>query len=251
MSWNKTVMTKSGEELLSKMLNGSKLTFTRVVVGNETVDEEDLPNQTEILSPIPAPALIVGKQEAESKNGVTVLIQIRNDGMLETSRMKQIGIYAKSEHDSEVLFLILQDEIGEEIPTYAYFSQFSIELSVVVAISRTNNIEVQSSPLVFVPRGEFEEFRNSVEKFKERIDSSELATLNAIYNSVEVSANETPAVGVKTHYYIVKGVSGYKPCEPEPDLSGVEDGVLETDNGIVQGYVQDENGTHPMALLNE
>ena len=69
MSWNQVILTKVGEELLSKMLNGSKLIFTRVVIGDTTVNESQLSMQTAVFSPLSAPALIVGKQEVPSKNG--------------------------------------------------------------------------------------------------------------------------------------------------------------------------------------
>lgn len=149
MSWSEVTITQSGERILSRMLNGAKLIFTRVVIGSETVNEQALPAQTTVFAPIDAPALIAGKNEIEGKNGTQIKIQIRNDGVTKTTRMKQIGLYAKTEHDDEVLFGILQDEIGEEIPTFADFSQFLIELWAIVAISRTNNIQIAESPLVY------------------------------------------------------------------------------------------------------
>lgn len=162
MSWNQVIMTKVGEELLSKMLNGSKLIFTRVVIGDTTVNESQLPMQTAVFSPLSAPALIVGKQEVPSKNGTEILIQIRNDGMTETSRMKQIGLFAKSEHDDEVMLGILKDDIGEEIPAYDDFPQFMIELAITIGISRTNNIAVIVSPSVYVPKSEFDKVKSQM-----------------------------------------------------------------------------------------
>lgn len=156
MSWNKVTLTKSGEELLSSMMNGSKLIFTRVVIGDKTVADEKLSVQTAVFSPISAPALISGSREVPSKNGTEILIQIRNDGISETTRMKQIGLFAKTEHMDEVMLGILQDETGEEIPAYSDFPQFLIELSVTVGISRTNNINVQVNPSVYVSRTELD-----------------------------------------------------------------------------------------------
>lgn len=51
MSWNQVILTKVGEELLSKMLNGSKLIFTRVVIGDTTVNESQLSMQTAVFRP--------------------------------------------------------------------------------------------------------------------------------------------------------------------------------------------------------
>ncbi len=166
MSWENVTITNDGEKLLSKMMNGSKLLFTRVVVGDRTVNNAALSAQTSVFSPISAPALIAGKSETPQKNGTQIRIQIRNDGVTETSRMRQIGLYAKSEHDGEVLFGILQDEIGEEIPAYADFPQFLIELYATVAVSRTNNIQVVVSPSVYATVEELQEVRKNVADLK-------------------------------------------------------------------------------------
>lgn len=159
MSWKNVVLTKVGEQLLSNMLNGSKLTFTRVVIGDKTVKDEQLPFQTAVFSPILAPALIAGAERVPSGNGTRLDVQIRNDGVLETTQMRQIGLFAKTDHDDEVMLAILQDEIGEEIPAYADFSQFLITLSVVIAISRTNNISVIVSPSVYATQSDLNAVR--------------------------------------------------------------------------------------------
>lgn len=156
MGWNKTTLTRAGESLLSSMLNGSKLTFTRVVLGDKSVNEDQLAMQTSVFSPIAAPALIAGKEETPSKNGTTIEIQIRNDGVLETTRMRQIGIFAKTEHSDEVMIGILQDEVGDEIPSYNDFPQFGIFLQIAIGISRTNNINIIVSPFVYVTKAELE-----------------------------------------------------------------------------------------------
>lgn len=164
MSWNEVTLTESGERLLASMLNGSKLTFTRAVLGSSTVEEEMMPMLTDISSPISAPALISGKKELESGNGTAILIQIRNEGVSETTRMRQIGVFAKSEHNDEVMFGVLQDDIGEEIPAYADFPQFEISIAVALAISRTNNIEVIVSPLVYAKQSDLEALKKSCEE---------------------------------------------------------------------------------------
>ncbi len=165
MSWNQVVLTKVGEELLSGMLNGAKLTITRAVVGDKTVSEAQLPYQTGVFSPIAAPALLSGQEEVAGKNGTQIDIQIRNDGVLETSRMRQVGIFAKSEHHDEVLLGILQDETGDEIPAYGDFPEWMIRLSIVIGISRTNNINVVVNPHVFATKTELETLKNRISKY--------------------------------------------------------------------------------------
>lgn len=166
MSWNNVVLTEVGKRLLSKMLNGSKLTFTRVVIGDKTVKDDQLAMQTAVFSPILAPALISGKREVPSGNGTEILIQIRNNGVTETTRMRQVGLFAKSEHDDEVMLAILQDDVGEEIPAFNDFPQFEISLAVVIGVSRTNNISVIVSPSVYATRADLENIRAECTQYK-------------------------------------------------------------------------------------
>ena len=197
MSWENVTITKSGEQLLSKMMNGSKLIFTRVAVGDKTVNSEMLSAQTSVFSPISAPALIAGRSETPQENGTQIKIQIRNDGVDVTTRMLQIGLYAKSEHDDEVLFGILQDDIGEEIPAYNDFPQFLIELYATIAISRTNNIQVIVNPSVYITFADLQEFKDEIdpslmpkdipEKVSDATEKAELAleTANEVKQQLE------------------------------------------------------------------
>ena len=202
MSWNKVVLTKVGESLLAKMLNGSKLTFTHAVLGDKTVDEDVLPELTDVFSPISAPALIAGKRETKSGNGTELIIQIRNDGVTETARMRQVGLFAKSEHDDEVLLAVLQDEIGEEIPTYADFSQFEISLAVTIAIARTNNIAVVVSPSVYATQGDLAELRTECEKIKfTAVETTERDPNKPDYGLNQPGGGETENVTLEASTY--------------------------------------------------
>lgn len=190
MSWENVTITKDGEQLLSKMLNGSKLLFTRVVVGDKTVNNAQLSAQTSVFSPISAPALIAGRSETPQKNGTQIKIQIRNDGVKTTSRMRQIGLYAKSEHDDEVLFGLLQDEIGEEIPAYEDFPQFLIELYTNIAISRTNNIQVVVNPAVYATAADLQEVRKNVAELQEAVNQGGVSSTSIIIPSTAAVWNQ-------------------------------------------------------------
>ncbi len=70
--------------------------------------------------------------------------------------MKQIGIFARTDSESEVLLAIMQDEIGEEIPPYAEFPDFLIEFNAVLVIARTNNITVMTDSGAVATRADLE-----------------------------------------------------------------------------------------------
>ncbi|MCM1275449.1 MAG: hypothetical protein NC299_08790 [Lachnospiraceae bacterium] len=200
MNWNQVTLTKAGEALLSGMLNGAKLTFTRVVVGDKAVKEELLPAQTAVFSPILAPALIAGQTETPGKNGTQISIQIRNDGVKETTRMRQIGLFAQSEHSDEVMIGILQNEEGEEIPAYDDFPQFGIFLEVVIGISRTNNIHVIVSPNVYITRSELDAAVKSAGQIRLKVvEERERDPQKPTYGLADEETSEEATLKLKTY----------------------------------------------------
>lgn len=222
MSWENVTITKGGEKLLSKMMNGSKLLFTRVVIGDKTVNNELLSAQTSVFSPISAPALIAGRNETPQENGTQIKIQIRNDGVGTTTRMLQIGLYAKSEHDDEVLFGILQDDIGEEIPAYEEFPQFLIELYTTIAISRTNNIQVVINPSVYVTIADLQKFKSEIDPslmpkdIPERVENADNKADQALKTANEVKQMiENFSTSGITRQDIVIPTTGWAQSDPE------------------------------------
>ncbi len=78
-------------------------------------------------------------------------------------------------------------------------------------------------------------------------DSDPNAHVNIVSKSVEISSRQTPAVGVKTHYYVIADVAGYVPHGYIPE--GVENGYVADENGeFTRASVNGDNGISPMAL---
>lgn len=219
MAWSSAELTDSGLELLSKLINGGKLTITRAAVGSGTVAADELYAQTELTDPINAPVSIAGSKELPEKSGRTIFVQVRNSGVTEAVRMRQIGIFAQTDSESEVLLAIMQDEIGEEIPSYAEFPDFLIEFNAVLVIARTNNITVMT-------------------------DSGAVATLNMVNERlsafVEISENETPKENTRVHLFVLDKITNWfranKADKPE-------DAHLLLDSGLtVEASAQPDSG---------
>lgn len=156
MAWSSAELTDNGLELLSRLINGGKLTITRAAVGSGTVAAGELRELTELSDPISAPVSLAGAKELPERRGRAILVQIRNSGVTETARMRQIGIFARTDSESETLLAVMQDDIGEEIPPYAEFPDFLIEFSAVLVISRTNNITVMTDSGAVATREDLE-----------------------------------------------------------------------------------------------
>lgn len=154
--WQDAVITNKGLELLGSVITGGTLTITSASLGGATVDTVALINQTALKNPITAPVAISQKVLVAGE-GVDIKVQIRNSGVTSTQVMKQVGLFAKVSNGAEILFAIMQDTTGEEIPSSTDYPDFMLEFTCAVAISNTGNVEVQVSGSAVITRADLEE----------------------------------------------------------------------------------------------
>lgn len=216
-------LTTAGQALKAKIEMGSgivALKITRIVTASGISDDPlgltDVVDQQQELT-------ITGR--STEKGRTTIKAVLTNAALSKGYPLSQIGFFAMDPDEGEILYRISQFEIPNYVPASTERG-WTYEPSFNFFTGNASDVEVKS-------------------------DLSGFATADAIYKSVEVSSNEIPSVGVKTHYYIVKSVPGYVPYDPETDTSNAVDGYLDTENGTVHGYVQVESEIHPMAILSE
>lgn len=142
--WNDGVITNAGISLLGEVIAGGEINITRAALGGGTVDEAALMAQTALTIPLSVSPVIAAKKLVEGK-GIEIRIQIRNDGLTEDKIMKQVGLFAKLNSGDEVLFAIMQDDTGEEIPSEASYPDFMLEYTAALAVSNTGSITVSVS----------------------------------------------------------------------------------------------------------
>ncbi|MGN0686665.1 MAG: hypothetical protein ACI4KA_01000 [Oscillospiraceae bacterium] len=154
--WQDAVITNDGISLLGEILGGGEITITRAALGGGTVDPVALMAQTALTSPLDVVPMIAKKTTIEGK-GIDIKIQIRNNGVTDTKTMKQVGLFAKVGDGEEVLFAIMQDITGEEIPSEASYAAFMLELTAAIAISNTGNVFVSISGSALVTHEELDD----------------------------------------------------------------------------------------------
>ncbi len=153
MAWNDAVITNSGLGLLSEVLAGKSLTISAAGAGGGTVEAAALMVQTGVTQALAGVSvMIAATSDLKQRTGKEIKLQIRNTGLTEAARMKQIGLFAYT--DSEpVLFAIMQDETGENIPTESEYPDFMIEFTAAVALSQTDGITVEISGSAVITAG--------------------------------------------------------------------------------------------------
>lgn len=191
MGWNNAVITNSGLSLIAQAVSGGTLAVTSAGLGGGTVETSALMAQTKLTTPLTVPAVISAKGILE--NGLTVRVQIRNTGVTAAQRMKQVGLFAKLSDNDPVLFAIMQDDTGEEIPPAAEYPDFMIEFTAAVAVSNTDNILVTISSSAVITRGALDEelknYTNTTQFNALSSTVSELGESKADKTSVEEALN--------------------------------------------------------------
>lgn len=156
-TWNNSVITNAGLELLEQSLSGDGIVISRAALGGGTVDAAALVDQTALTDPLVGTTVVISSQKPLSgASGKEIKLQIRNTGLSAAATFKQVGIFATC-GGVEVLFAISQDDSGEEIPSAAEYPDFMEEFTAAVAISQTYGVTVEVSSLAFVTKAELEE----------------------------------------------------------------------------------------------
>lgn len=149
MSWNKSVFTTVGTDMMSEVLSGATMTITKAVGGSGTTEEASLAALTDVQEEKQT-LKILGIEDASDSTGndagKRIKIQITNGDVEAGYILHQVGVYAKLADGDETLLLIMQDDRGVEIPSHTENSDFVIELFGVMAISNIANIKVTVDP---------------------------------------------------------------------------------------------------------
>lgn len=149
MSWNNSLYTNVGTNMMSEVLSGATMTITKAVGGAGTTAAESLAALTDVKDQKQT-LKILGIEDATDSTGndagKRIKIQITNEDVETGYILHQVGIYAKLADGEETLLIIMQDDRGVEIPSHTENSDFEIELYGVMAISNVANIEVTVDP---------------------------------------------------------------------------------------------------------
>lgn len=154
--WQNAVVTSAGISMLGQVMAGGELNIIRAALGGGTVDASALMTQTALTLPLDVPAVIAKKKLIDG-SGISIRVQIRNTGVSATQTMKQVGLFAKIGDGDEALFAIMQDDVGEEIPSASSYPDFMLEFTAAVAVSNTDGIIVTFSGSAVVTWDDLEE----------------------------------------------------------------------------------------------
>lgn len=157
MAWNDAVITNSGLALLSEVIGGKTLNISAAKVGEGTVQASALMAQTSISGVLDDVSVAIAAVNNFTEGiGKQIRLQIRNTGLSVAKKIQQIGLFAHLDGEEDVLFAIMQDDAGENIPTEEEYPDCLIEFTAAVALSQTEGITVTLSGSAVITQQELD-----------------------------------------------------------------------------------------------
>lgn len=146
MSWEKTIYTEAGVQMLLDSIDGARLTITKAVGSTEVSD--DLSTLTDIVGK--RELELIGMDKVTAEDGEPYRrIKIRIGGASNAYVLHQIGIYGRQEGDTaDTLLIVTQDDHGFEIPSEEDNKDFEIIFVTGIAISRQAKISLTIAPQI-------------------------------------------------------------------------------------------------------
>ena len=151
MKWNNYCVTNAGVEVLKKAIGGKKVTITGAKSGTDTVAESELKGQSTLSGTVRNVTIANATNQPE---GYRVTLRVTNTGVKSSYTFKQLGVFAKIDNGSEILFAILQSENGETVPDESEL--YTYDVSLIIAISDTSNITVNVDKTSYVTEEELD-----------------------------------------------------------------------------------------------
>lgn len=245
--WSQFYLTDTGLRLRQKSIaEGVEIAFTYAKIGQGVPSSpNDVPLMTDIIAA--AEEVPVVRSVAE---GVTHYVGVRvdNKDFEQPVLMTEIGLFAKIGDDAPVLYGYTYATQGYDSIPAGKVAHYVWTIGIDTVISRSQSITfTYDGSEVYATEDEIDQLIQAFDAFKGEIREE-------LNKAVEVSDKELPSVGVKIHFFKVKDVADYIPFKPESDpsdITGVEEGMLETEEaGCVRGYIADGK-LRPMAISTE
>ena len=133
-------ITNAGRNALAQALEGKKLIFTRVYIGDGTLGSQNISLMTNLISrkkELP----IVNINKTDSIGTAEVICEINNSGLTQGFWVREFGLFAKIDNDSEILYAYRN--VGNEssyLPAYGGPDVVNYTLSLVTVIDQAQNV---------------------------------------------------------------------------------------------------------------
>lgn len=147
-TWNDAVVTYKGLALQAKLIQGTTLTITKVVIGAGYVSPVLLIQQTAVSQPQKTLSAVSAVSYPE-EGKCALQINVTNDDVTTAYTAKQIGFYATDPDDGEILYCIAQVDSssgGTYIPSKTEMPGYSAEWTFYMQYGNADDVTVTVDP---------------------------------------------------------------------------------------------------------
>jgi hypothetical protein len=186
MAWDNAVVTNQGITLLQQVLEGGQLYLDGAAGGSQAVPPASLMAQAALANQKQTFPIV---SATNVDNGKKVNIQIVSRDLTAGYTLRQVGLWARVDSGTPVLFAILQDNTGIPIPSEAELPDFAMNFYAVIDFSNEAEFHVIIDPSALVTMGTIEEVITvAVDGLKADLDAHDTDT-KAHQNRFETKAD--------------------------------------------------------------
>lgn len=170
-AWKYACKTMQGMELDLKLLGrgGLPLKLVKAMSGSGSISPTQLMTLNDIINPVQELQLL-DVVERLSEKVARVPVVLKNDGVSQTYDMYQLGIYAEDPDAGNILYMVLQSDGAEQIPSSEEMKDFKLEWYLNISVGNTENVEVVVEDLDVLTREEGDARYALYEVFVEAVD---------------------------------------------------------------------------------
>jgi len=165
--FSKIIITKSGQELISRVLSGlGDITFTKVSSSDrvyETAELLTLDNLEDVRQSVPVSSI-------EKTNDAAVKIEavFVNTGLKEGYYLRTLGLYAKGEDGAEILFAATSETSGNcFMPPFNSVTSSSLIVNLITAVGNAENVSIEVNPAAIASAEDLNLLKQRLEEFAE------------------------------------------------------------------------------------
>lgn len=145
-NWNGFVLTDNGQKILAKAEAGKRLTFTKIQLGDGQVKSgDDITKFTKLINP----CLDVGISSVLAQADGTVKLSgiVSNATMSTGIWVREFGLFANVEGESEALFAIMMDTAPDYLPAMASGkTPITVDYNIIMGIGNASDVTVKVDP---------------------------------------------------------------------------------------------------------
>jgi hypothetical protein len=159
MIFSKAILTDAGKRALAAMGDDKGLIFTRAALGSATIAEAEMQYAEDVTDPkLPMDIIRLENYDENGTVGKAVLTRFANDSLTQSMTVRQMGLWARLEGETEILFAVAQDAEGQAVPAYTFVPQFSFDFLWVLPVSQAANVDVVVSGM-YVTQSDLQNLR--------------------------------------------------------------------------------------------